>query len=136
MSLYIRLPLIDEDWMEHNLTEILTSGTDILHSTEPKAMAFNLNCSAFEEAFKNLQPDDFEYFYSFSNQAEKAEEETVQCLKILFEDYNLWGQLIDTVEKIGQYNECIAEIGFMCAERYGEAWIDFLDLTYDDNASD
>ena len=131
MSLYIKLPMIDESWIEQHLTELFSMGTDILHSTEPKALAFNLNCKDFEEAFKNVTDDDCEYFYAFSGEAEKAEAEIVRYIEYFFKEEGLWNNLVDTVEKIGKYNECVSEMSFTIAETYGQAWIEYLNLKYD-----
>ena len=131
MSIYVSLPTLNEDWIDDNLSELLSMGTDILHSTEPASLAFNMNCAEIEEAFKTIENDDCEYFYGFSPDAEKAEAEAVRYIKYFFEEQGLWGGTVDTAEKIERYNECISEIQFTISELYAAGWISFLGLKYD-----
>lgn len=134
-DLYINLPTINEEWVEKNLSELLSDGTDFLHNRYPQDMEFSIGVLGFAEAFENISDRDHENFYFRSNEHEiEAEEQAEKHIKELFETYGLWDKRICTIEEVYKYNEALKEIIFYIADDYARGWAKYLGLLHEDAA--
>ena len=131
-ELQIILPRIDEAWMEENLYQLISEGIELLHLTRPDCIAMSIECTEFGEVFNDL--DDYSYnnyYEGYPPEYQKAEKESDQCIRYLFQDYNLWNKDIVTKEDIDDYNEVLREAVFQISERFAIGWCEFLGLPFD-----
>lgn len=135
-NLMISLPRIDEEWVEENISQLVYDGIEILHMTRPEDIALSIGCTEFGEVFNDLEDHTYNNFYEgYPNEYEKAEEQSTECARYLFDEYGVWDRQVCTMEDITNYNTALKELIFQIAENFGHAWVQYLSLPYDeDNA--
>lgn len=132
-DLIINLPRIDEEWIEENLYVLITDGIELLHMTRPDCIALSIGCTEFGAVFNDLEDYSYNNFYEgYPSEYEKAEKNSAQCARYLFEDHGIWDKEIVTKEDIDNYNEALVELVHQIAENFAHGWVQYLGLPYDD----
>ena len=131
-DLIIRLPLIDESWIEDHFSELLTDATDFFETVEPQSFEFSIGSLGYAQSFRNMSAKKREKFF-FSDHELEAEQKSERDVRTIFKTYNLWGKQILTIDDIQTYNEALKEIIFQLADNYARAWARYMNLkTWED----
>ena len=132
-DLMINLPEINEEWLEHNIDDLIHDGIELLHITKPDCIAASIGCTEFGEVFNDLEDHTYDNFYrGYPNEYSDAEKQSEECARYLFNDYKLWNKPVVTAADIENYNEVLKELVFQIAENFAHAWCKYLGLPYDE----
>ena len=132
-DLMIRLPLIDESWIEEHLGELLTDATDYFDTVEPQSLEYSVGALGYARSFQSMSQQKREKFF-MSDYDLQAEQDSRSHIKLIFKGCNLWEKQVLTIEDIQSYNSAIQEIIFKIVDTYAIAWARYLGIsTYEDS---
>ena len=120
-DLKIKLPTLNEEWIEENLGELLTDAIDFFESSEPQSFEYSIGALGFAQKLRTLSQQKREKFFLSDHELE-AEEQSAKDVRTIFKTYNLWGKIICTIDDIQTYNQALEEIIFQIADNYARAW--------------
>ena len=117
-TLFIKLPTVDEDWVEEHAVEFWVGGVARFRAIEPQSWG-----DAFEKHFCGLHDEQHARFDAVSDMCDAVAVSAVTDIaKKHFVDVGMWEVAVASAAEIEKFNETIHSIFHSIAAEIAGAW--------------